>query len=638
MYESTTYPNSTIKGFDLGIDLLESGSTWNNIFSTEFNCYRGIYFGSQTKGRISFCDFNNMPAGMALDPIPNADEEDLNMNGTWDDGSYGIYMIGGVNNTISSNNLSIQQETTNRYGIICINNPKQNNIHLNTFNNQKRALTCWKQNKLQDNSQDGVQITCNDFITTGNAFGYDIRVQDIGTTPNAGIAWKQDAYGTSQLSASNQFDPNGASICDDLRDMTLVGHEYHYSDNEGFVEWCNPVTPNYELPTDNLCPTLALPSFSNSNPVINLNNTLAALEIAFGQKYQQWIDLIDGGDTEATKEEILMADFNEALSLYNELMAKSPALSEVAMIALIKKEYDFPASLLTALLQANPSAAKSAEIQAELDARINELTEYQRALVNVGLDLTSLKEMLEADMVTLNFERHEACRIALDELLLLENNTNRDAQMQEIMQKEFDLVDRYKRIDRYICIGEISAAQNLIDNIPTDFDLSERQQQEQLEMMSLYTLEIELISSEVISSDNMQYLEEKMTSRHDLVATKAWSLLQGYGKYNTDDPLYDEEGLSTRSLIRISDVSFENLASLYPNPASSFCLVKLSEPLDLHYVIICNAFGQQVVQIPVKKEMLEIVADTKGLPPGNYFVQLWNNQSELIMTLPLIVE
>jgi Secretion system C-terminal sorting domain len=638
MYETVAYPNSSIKGFDLGIDLLESGATWNNIYSTEFACYRGIYFGSQSKGRISFCDFGNMPAGMSADPIPSFDDEDLNLDGSMDDGSYGIYLVGGFNNIISDNHLAIQQEAINRYGIICINNNRQNNIHQNTFTNQKRALVCWKRNKFQDGSNDGVRITCNDFVTT-TLSGYDIRVQDIGNTPNAGIAWKQMNYDQTNFSAANQFDPNGQPTCDDDYDLTAVGHRYYYFPGEGFIEYCGSVQP-VQTSIQGGCPDLALPNFSISGSPIAINTALAAVDVAYSQKFGQWLSIVDGGNTDEVVDQILMADFTDAMDLYHELLSKSPALSDEAMVEAIKKEYDFPASLLTAILQANPSAAKSAAIRAELDNRTNPLTAYQRALINEGINLTSLKEALEADMVAINFHRYEICREALEALMQADvSDPNIDAQMAEVMNKEFNVYDRYLNINRQLNSGEQATALWLLEDAKTAYNLSSRQWNEYYEMIELYNLEMQWLSvPTALTATQVALLESKMMSRNDMVAQKAWSLLIGLGNGNTDDPLYDEEGAVAKSLMRLSDIPEENMATLYPNPASAFCIIKLSEPMELQRVTVSNALGQIVLETPVAAEMLEIPLETKELKSGSYFVQLWTDHNQLLNTLSLIIE
>ena len=62
-----------------------------------------------------------------------------------------------------------------------------------------------------------------------------------------------------------------------------------------------------------------------------------------------------------------------AMQVYQNLLSKSPALSDEVMIAAIEKEYALPASLLTIILAANPSAAKSAEVLKALESRENPL-------------------------------------------------------------------------------------------------------------------------------------------------------------------------------------------------------------------------------------------------------------------------
>jgi hypothetical protein len=82
------------------------------------------------------------------------------------------------------------------------------------------------------------------------------------------------------------------------------------------------------------------------------------------------------------------------------------------------------------------------------------------------------------------------------------------------------------------------------------------------------------------------------------------------------------------------DVTFENAevshervtSSLFPNPASSYFTVQLSQPLTTaSQLVLRNAQGQQVGLQTLQAEALSVDWDISTIPAGLYYLEIHNN-------------
>jgi len=122
------------------------------------------------------------------------------------------------------------------------------------------------------------------------------------------------------------------------------------------------------------------------------------------------------------------------------------------MLEAIDKVYDFPASLLTAILQANPSSAKNQRILEALESRLEPLTDMQLFLIKQGVDIMSLKEQLELEMALIEEARCSAITEGLAYLSSIEDEGDYSAQMHQLQTMEFSPSDAYSVLDYLIAI------------------------------------------------------------------------------------------------------------------------------------------------------------------------------------------
>ena len=69
--------------------------------------------------------------------------------------------------------------------------------------------------------------------------------------------------------------------------------------------------------------------------------------------------------------------------------------------------------------------------------------------------------------------------------------------------------------------------------------------------------------------------------------------------------------------------------SLYPNPASSECTLKIDEPKQMSTAIICDAIGRQIMPLFNNQQLTTFNFSCTSLAPGLYFVKVTDNEGKV---------
>jgi Secretion system C-terminal sorting domain len=362
-------------------------------------------------------------------------------------------------------------------------------------------------------------------------------------------------------------------------------------------------------------------------------NYFAALKSAYDL-------LIDGGNTDVTLERIDEAQYAEAFELYNELMSKSPALSREVMLEIIRKETELPAVLLTAILIANPSAAKDAVIQKELDERYNPLTTYQRSLIDQGLSVLSSKENMEAAMTNIQSEyyqllNYEYLRLAEDASVVdlqaaRETLIGLDTDPHGLWFKTNWLAGQNRFAEAYT-IG-MEAVAGLRPK--SDHQLDWNNYLNLLQSLIAWTANPDFSLSDAEQKNLVEQMDDGQPSTKSLILQ---TLIQ-YGNYDLEfDTSYPIDELGTRSLDRSKSEHTPNWLSLYPNPVDEYFAIRLYDAptsSEAGYVIT-DMTGRSIINGRLNSNNLEIIVNSKDLKAGSYILCIWD-KGHLIHTEKLI--
>jgi hypothetical protein len=430
--------NSVISGYFRGIrglDNFQAPAQCNSQFvvssdvtETEFHCVNAIFMNNTIK-----CDIlaNNIQQQPPIYSNLNVIHTGIQVQNT--------STPTGIKTWIFDNQVDFTGVTSIRRGIYLENTRGETNyIVRNDLRNCTEGIIILGNNR-QANSSDGLGGThfeCNVFHTCARDIRISCSSGTCGTT-SSGVANRQantfnNFTGLYQLSAGNNFTDsenqgsNNPNNPDDIKagvEPPLIGtiNGFHYNfhpddydpDNiDGTIEYpkessifLNGIEPYF---TQNAPYNIVIPhkQAGQIQPsfCLNINYTIPSFPIILQgiseskESYEElrsvFEALVDEGNTADLKQNVLAGNLSSAFYMYQELISISPALSEEVMIAAIEKEYDLPASLLTLILSANPTAAKSAAIWEAIDMRNIPLDAFQKAQIKQGYGSSSPMEML----------------------------------------------------------------------------------------------------------------------------------------------------------------------------------------------------------------------------------------------------
>jgi hypothetical protein len=327
--------------------------------------------------------------------------------------------------------------------------------------------------------------------------------------------------------------------------------------------------------------------------------------------------IVDGGNTDALLFEIDMATYENALSLFNELMSASPALSQDALIAAIQKGYALPKPLLALVLQNNPAAAKDSKIHETINERSDPLTEYQRNQFLSGKYWMSNKEILVQQIATTDAQIEKlisnliASGYPINDLLaeLDENNPNEAKIKAEIL----------------VSSGQIQASLNL-----TAHQLSLQKIDDAISSSETYATLLQ-IRNQTLSNEGHQL----STANLDKLLTIWMNNSEDFGDlaylYLVIFEGYPEPEIPASNELRSHEVSSEyqptlaikNNLHIWPNPASEFIQVQIENPnLEPSQLMILDGFGKEVIRAELDVLQTEILLEIKDIPVGRYFVKI----------------
>ncbi|PIY33089.1 MAG: hypothetical protein COZ08_05820, partial [Bacteroidetes bacterium CG_4_10_14_3_um_filter_42_6] len=232
---------------------------------------------------------------------------------------------------------------------------------------------------------------------------------------NQGIAYHQGALSAdpTQL-AGNLFYYNTASTdFDDLNNGLNYFNYYYPSNTMSGYEIVEPL--DVTLNTVTKWPKQVGTDWSYTNgcpPHTGGGGTLRSQMITSGQQADSTASvlalLVDGGDTPLLTNEVQQSTPPQTVTMYNELMATSPYLSDSVVGQAIIKEDVLPNAMLRDIMVANAHSAKSEALMSTLDNRYDPMPDYMKAQVLQGRSIVSLKEEAESRLGAFRLEEARA--------------------------------------------------------------------------------------------------------------------------------------------------------------------------------------------------------------------------------------
>ncbi|MPL94223.1 hypothetical protein SDC9_40373 [bioreactor metagenome] len=609
------YLKSKFTGLYRGIYALGSSRQRTTaVHNSEFiNNLRGMYLGNIDFANIKKNDFEILGEVAGLNP-----------------GGYGLYVDASTAFAIEENDF--YYSSTSRKGIGLVINeagPDNNEVYNNTFQNLEYGTIAQGYNRQSGGSIDGLCYKCNDFINNGT----DIRISprnSFQVTAMDGIAYHQGANipGNNLAPAGNTF-----TTTSNLKDISnvcnwIIYYRHHYGPASLLP---NPadLTTNYQVFGTTYTKTGSCPSrIGTGTGKEEIKLAMEGSE-ALAEEAQAGLDaIVDGGSTTELHQVVISSTPDEGLALRNQLVTDSPYLSDTILKTSIIKEEVLNNAMLRDVLVSNPQAAKSAQMVEMLDSRMVPMTDEMKNEVLAGQLITSAKENLEA---TISSYKHDVWVKFSTLCNLYANDTLHTWQSDTIgllLAGANTPGTRYQLAFWQLFKGNPSAAQQVINNIPSEFTLDASEQSLHTRYFTLLNelIEFENNPALVIEPGTVIYeaLMQLSTSAEDKPAALSRNILLSDNLIIYEEPVKLDDGLKSMPIYKpeLKAVQSQKLR-VFPNPANTFITVSWNVPgQETNILMIHDANGRQVLTRPLQGQHNEAIIDISGFVNGNYAVIL----------------
>ncbi|NVN94518.1 MAG: T9SS type A sorting domain-containing protein [Bacteroidetes bacterium] len=537
-----------------------------------------------------------------------------------------------------------------------------NTVYNNRFSNIKYAATQAQDNNRGTTTDNGLKIKCNDYLFNKQ----DIAVLQNTPLSTVGISYYQGAPVTNPSipsewtkPAGNTFSKDGTTAFTDYNNTQGQNINYYHhngTDNDFWVpKYCNPEPKITKISTtapyttkEQVCPSIAntgegLPhthaelfnAFSGS--IIQLNSAKLILQI--------WVD---GGNTELLKQEVKMAYPWEAYELYNNLLGKSPYLSDDVLMAAIQNESGLPPLMLKLILLANPQAVRSDRVMKALFARENPFPEEWIYELKQGLAVISPRENLEADVAFYATERKTYLDL-LKKDWLADTTATAAQSLLQLLSEETDVDARYELAFAQLANKNTEAANATFAAIeqlllPDDKEAKEKYYHMKQIFPIISKIEIDGIGWDALQEGERALINDYSENNDQLPGMLAKSIrLRFDNEYTYEEPIYklrDEElKMATENKLNKPAIVAEQNFKISPNPAKEFMVVSyvFNQNTNGLRLVISNALGKIVYSKTLNKSKDELLITLKGYTSGNYIATIFNG-GKAIKSSKFVVE
>jgi hypothetical protein len=514
-----------------------------------------------------------------------------------------------------------------------------NEIYNNTFNNILVGISAQGENRAE--TGEGLCLKCNDFIDCIS----DIFVTpEGGTTPEyLGIAIQQGiANGQPDGPARNTFTDNFPELEYNFDNITLNLINYAHHLDQGLFKLEPYPWNNINLQPDNIAPYSKEQSCpSNLGGGIDIpaeKNTITTETIQISVYEDTLSQVIDGGDTDGLNLEVQTSFPDEALQVRQELLNESPYLSDTVMETAIYKENVLPNVMIRDILVANPQSAKSAEVLNALDDRFDPMPDYMMVEIMQGQNTFGAKELLEQELA-----RHITNRTKSFNKLILhykQDTVNGWAQdsLLALLNTGHYPWPRYQAAFIYLENGDSVTMQNTLNNVTTEFLLTNREIFIHNLYSDLFDILTELQADSVAAIDSIQEaaLLNIAQNNYLLPSVYARNILLKHGSITYVEPVYLPDNLKSIPAWQKAKTykkTNQKLLKVFPNPAGHYFIIEydLRKTEGKAVILLSDLNGRFVDSfIPNDKQNQQVIG-TNTYSSGIYILQLFID-NELVET------
>jgi len=514
-----------------------------------------------------------------------------------------------------------------------------NEVFNNIFENLDYGVVAVGKNKNKDGSS-GLCIKCNNFskcridvyVTPGV---YDPKLSGIATNQgekNIPPATEPD------LAAGNTFSDVIVDENNYLNDNSLTTLQYvhHYtgSTNENVLpEFFTNIFPDQDDAAA-YSKELSCPSNLQREGLI-LSNEQSQFDVEKNAVYslEDSLDvIIDGGDTPGLNFEILTSFSDDALQLHQDLLDKSPYLSDTILKSAIERENVLLNPMIRDVLVANPQAAKEHSIIEKLNERLDPLPDYMIEEIAEGQQYYGAKELALQNLAS---HKKKMAKSLSNIAWLLKKDTIASRvcdSLIAVLESTEQLKAMYETA--FLCLSkkDTVSANSILNIIPQQFNLNAPLQNEHESYLELfYVLHNLQADSCIIDSALIQRLFDLTNYENSLPGIYSRNLLESKNLLFYDETVYlaniPTKGYSIVSSNKDNEEAKSPYLEIFPNPSNSFFIIKydLREFNSVGTILISDQAGKIIKMFSINDRQNQKIVETSTLSSGMYLVSLYVN-------------
>jgi len=551
--------------------------------------------------------------------------------------AYGLYLNNCNMYHVEKNSFLGNDATPNNNIGVYIRNSggDENYIYNNSFEKLKYASVADGINRSSQ-AQTGLCFKCNDFANCVNDIIVPLPDPNY-VSINHGIRSYQGKPGSANTDAAgNTFSTNGTlNFGNYLNPLTYVVHQY----NSGYKIIPAPRTTNtvglQGNPNTTYTKQGSCPPWNDGDSPESLKEQMATATNGLEATEVQLAAFTDGGDTEALNNVVQTAQTGSSLSLYEDLLATSPYLSDTVMKSGIGRTDVLPDAMLRDILVANPQSAKSGDVMQTLDDRTVPLPDEMKEEVLAGIDIFASKDMLNGQLAAYNDQwgraySHLATIYAADTILTRANDSLAflfNATASPAAKYSLALLEA-NRGNATAATQALAAAANQFALTAEELNVNVAYGQLVGQLIAMYSDHADYISADSLSLTNLNSLAVVDDYQPGAVAR---NILHAAGLLVYSEPINLDISAKSSFVTQNSNVKplsgKNNKATnleVYPNPASDYCIAKYNtgSTMGNNSLQISTVTGTKVISLKLKDQYNSVVVSLNNIAKGTYIVSL----------------
>lgn len=344
--------------------------------------------------------------------------------------------------------------------------------------------------------------------------------------------------------------------------------------------------------------------------------------------------LVDEGSTDTLRSTVENSTTEQSFEIYQELMSASPYLSDSVVKSSIEKEEVLPNAMIRDIMVANPQSAKNEELLTSLDERADPMPDSMWVDILQGMEIIGAMERLISELDGW-MQRKDLYFNELAELFLADttNQQHSDSLISHYLNDK-RLSSRYLLAQYYLANHDYVQANSIIQNIPSQFDLTEMQTDIHQRVISLMIIfpKVFVDSLGYIVPDSSQSILLEQLAQNDYNFPGAWTrdILIAVGLMNYEEPIVSESTFKSSRKSRYHWTNSHLITSdlkVFPNPARDFIIIEYnkSNKEDQTQILIINSQGIKIDSYFLGKNQDQKIISTGGMQSGTYIIQLLVN-------------